>query len=52
MKSAISTILGLILFCAVIFGMYWVFKTVSYTLFYDAMVQETVREMVKSEYLK
>lgn len=37
---------------AVIYGMYWIFKTVSYELFYESMVKDTIREMVKPEYLK
>ena len=33
-------------------GAYWVGKTVSYSLFYEDMVQATVVEMVKPEALK
>ena len=36
----------------VIYGCYWVAKTVSYTIFYEGMVQSTVRDMVKQEALK
>ena len=52
MKSTIMTVLGVILFCVVIYGMYWVFKTVSYSIFYESMVEQTIIEMVKPEYLK
>lgn len=34
------------------YGVYWVFKTISYELFYEDMVEQTVREMVKPEYLQ
>lgn len=37
---------------AIMYGCYWVAKTVSYTFFYESMVQETVREMVKQDSLK
>jgi len=52
MKSGIMTILGIILFCAFVYGMYWVFKTVSYSIFYEAMVEQTIIDLVKPEYLK
>lgn len=51
MKNALAIIFGLILTCGVIYGMYWVAKTVSYAIFYENMVEDTVREMVKPEYL-
>lgn len=40
------------LFLISLYGAYWVAKNVSYALFYEDMVQETIREMVKPEYLK
>ena len=46
------TILAIILSCALIYGVYWVFKTVSYSIFYEAMVEQTIIEMIKPEYLK
>jgi len=35
-----------------VYGSYWVAKTVSYTIFYEDMVKDTVRQMVKDECLK
>jgi hypothetical protein len=51
MKSIATLTLGLVLTCGVIYGFYWIAKTVSYTIFYEDMVQDTVKEMVKPEYL-
>ena len=51
MKNVLTIILGLALTCGVIYGMYWVAKTLSYTIFYEDMVGDTVREMVKPEHL-
>ena len=45
-------IIGFIALCAFVYGMYWIFKTVSYEIFYESMVQETIKEMVKSKFLK
>ena len=56
MKDMLKAIAGFIAIIAVvgglIYGVYWVAKTVSYTLFYESMVQSTVRDMVKKESLK
>jgi hypothetical protein len=35
-----------------LYGCYWVAKTVSYSLFYEDMVRNTVRDMVKEGSLK
>lgn len=55
MKEMLSkvgiTIVALSTFCLFLYGSYWVAKTVSYQLFYEDMVQDTVREMVKTEAL-
>lgn len=48
----IRGICGLILVCVFIYFCYWVAKTVSYNLFYEDMVQETIRELVKTEALR
>ena len=45
-------LMGLILALSILYGMYWLAKTVSYQVFYEDMVQETVQEMVKEEYLR
>ena len=41
-----------LIICGVIYGAYWLAKTVSYQVFYKDMVEHTVKEMVKPEYLK
>jgi hypothetical protein len=51
MKDAIKWIVGVILTLAFIFGMAWLAKHGSYWLFYEDMVKDTVRELVKPEYL-
>lgn len=51
-KGFFAFIFGLTFFCAVTYGMYWVFKTVSYEIFYEDMVIETIKEQVKPEYIK
>ena len=45
-------IVGVALICGFIYGGYWVAKTVSYSFFYESMVEQTVKDMVKPEYLK
>lgn len=35
-----------------LYGCYWVAKAVSYTIFYEDMVKQTITEMVKQEALK
>ena len=52
MKSNILVTLTVLSICFVIYGFYWIGKHGSYVLFYEGMVQETVKEMVKSEYLR
>ena len=52
LKIAGMIIFGVILWVAFIYGCYWVAKTMSYAFFYESMVQDTVRELVKPEYLK
>lgn len=48
----LAPLLGLLAFIAFLYGMYWVFKTGSYWFFYEDMVQDTIREMVKAGSLK
>ena len=45
-------LVGIILIGGMIYGSYWIAKTVSYSFFYESMVEQTVREMVKPEYLR
>lgn len=48
----LTVLAGIALICGVIYGLYWVAKSASYVLFYESMVQQTVRELVKKEALK
>jgi hypothetical protein len=43
---------GIILIPFAIYGAFWVAKHGSYWLFYEDMVQENIRELVKPEALK
>lgn len=58
MKSIDSILVSLLLLAACggiiygIYGMYWIAKTVSYSLFYEDMVKQTIEQMVKPEALK
>lgn len=45
--SIIGYVLLAVLFCGFVYGSYWVAKTVSYNIFYEDMVIETVKEQVK-----
>ena len=51
-QASIMTIIVMIIFGIFTYGMYWLYKTVSYSFFYENMVQQTITEMVKPEYLK
>ena len=50
--EGIYAVIGFVAFCAFIYATYWVAKTVSYTIFYEDMVQQTVLETVKHSALK
>jgi len=51
--SGISGIvLGVVFFCVTLYYGYWVAKTISYVLFYETKVENTIRDMVKQEALK
>ena len=52
LKLAGMIIIGVILGAALMYGSYWIAKTLSYSFFYESMVQETIRELIKPEYLK
>ena len=45
-------IYGITVGVVAIYGCYWLAKTVSYSFFYEDMVQRTVVQMVKPEALK
>ncbi len=44
-------IIGIIIVCLISWGMFVLAKDFSYWLFYEGMVKETIKEMVKPEYL-
>ena len=46
------TIIGVIVFAVLLYFCYYVAKNVSYSIFYEDMVQQTIQEMVKPGYLK
>jgi hypothetical protein len=49
----IGVLIGIIaIMVGFIYGGYWIAKTVSYSFFYEDMVEETIKEMVKPEALK
>jgi len=48
MKAVLSIILTIL----IMYGTYWVTKNVSYFIFYEGMVQQTITEMVKQEALR
>jgi len=37
---------------AALYGVYWIAKTLSYTVFYEDMVKETIHELVKQSALR
>jgi hypothetical protein len=51
-QRVILAILAFVAFCFIIYGLYWLVKTLSYFFFYEDMVQKTIIEMVKPEALK
>ncbi len=52
MKDILWFVIGFAAFLLVAFGLYWLIKNVSYWIFYEDMVRETITQMVKPEYLK
>ena len=52
MKTLTFYLLVAILICVFIYGAYWLVKTGSYWLWYEDMVKDTIREIVKQEALK
>lgn len=51
MKVVLYSLFSIIMILCIAYGVYWVFKSFSYTIFYQGMVQETIREMVDQKYL-
>ena len=52
MKKVLLVCFAIVGISFFVYGTYWIAKTVSYTIFYEDMVQETIKEMVRPEYLK
>ncbi len=50
--AVLGGVAGVVMFFGLIFLVYWVFKTVSYELFYESMVLETIKETVSDAALK
>lgn len=50
--TIILYLLSVVVICLFIYGSYWIAKSVSYSMWYEDMVEKTVREMVKKEALK
>ena len=50
-RELTGALIRVALFFTLLYGLYWVFKTVSYGLFYEKMVIETIHEEVRPEYL-
>jgi len=44
-------LIGILEFCAFVYGSYWLVKNVSYWFFYEDLVKETIREMIDKKYL-
>jgi hypothetical protein len=52
MKDLVLAILGLLTFGFIVYGVYYLGKNISYSLFYEDMVTQTITENVKMECLK
>lgn len=52
MKQIAVWVVGLVLAGLFLWGAFWLAKHGSYALWYEDMVKETIREMVKQEALK
>ena len=50
--EACMYIVGLFIGFAFLYGAYWLLKNGSYWLWYEEMVKETIKELVKTEALK
>ena len=49
--KTIASIAGVLTFFFIVYGCYWIVKNLSYTIFYEDMVKNTIVEMVKKESL-
>jgi hypothetical protein len=51
MKALMVYFVAAIAICALLYGAFWLAKNGSYWLWYEDMVKETIREMVRQESL-
>jgi hypothetical protein len=51
MKDMIIELFGIILAVFIFVGMFWIVKNGSYLLWYEDMVEDTIKEVVKQECL-
>lgn len=51
LDELLGALIPVVVSCMVIYLVFWVFKSGSYFFFYEDMVQDTIREMVKPQYL-
>ena len=49
--KGLGAIIGVIIFCLVIYGAYWVVKNICYAIFYEDLVEQTICVEVKKEFL-
>lgn len=52
MKDILMYGVGLMVLCVLTYGLYYVGKTVSYSIFYEDMVEQTIQEQVKQSCIK
>ena len=52
MKKTIAYIATILIVIGSIWFGYFIVKNISYKIFYKSMVEQTVRDMVKSDFLK
>ena len=51
-REKFHVFLGTVITLTIIYGLYFFFKTVSYWLFYEGMVKDTITEMIKQTALR
>jgi len=49
MKDLIEALLTLDILIALVYGCYWLAKNISYSVFYEEMVIDSIKEVVKRE---
>ena len=51
-REKFHVFLGVIITLTFLYGIYFFFKTISYMLFYEGMVKDTITEMIKQTALR